>query len=378
MPLSTIKDILINYGCEVSLDNNIINISHSGESFTLTVDSDWIKDIKSFVRSKLYDFNLEKREMLGPRNIEIAISRLNQDFFLTRPLHEFTSARNRKVKIQLSSHRWSLFFFTTVEYRKYFNSVVVKRIIRKRMRKFDDLFWQPFTIDYSVPRKKDNSKLLNEAIPAMEACLFKLALENGECWDFSKASRPSFKVEYQFNDEEKMTIPIASYDSNMLKYYKVAISSHFSSQQFLAFYHVLEYNFLSVSDEVLYGRLKSHIHSTHFYGSEEQLEKIISIVKKHSDNSDETEMLMRVLRKYVDEDELIEFINNLEHSLNDKIYSKNYEVFGERFQIQTKKDHAIPNTSKLIKHIRNALVHSSDRYNRDDCHIPLTDIRIYC
>jgi len=34
---------------------------------------------------------------------------------------------------------------------------------------------------------------------------------------------------------------------------------------------------------------------------------------------------------------------------------------------------AISNVAKLLKHVRNALVHSSDKYNRDECHIPLTE-----
>jgi hypothetical protein len=92
-----------------------------------------------------------------------------------------------------------------------------------------------------------------------------------------------------------------------------------------------------------------------------------------SSSSDETEMLMRVLRKYVDEEELIEFISSSEDDAEEKIYTKSREVFGEKLHIQLRPDHAISNTAKLIKHIRNALVHSSDRYSRDDCHIPLTE-----
>ena len=35
--------------------------------------------------------------------------------------------------------------------------------------------------------------------------------------------------------------------------------------------------------------------------------------------------------------------------------------------------HALSNAAKALKHIRNAIVHSSDRYKRDECHIPLTE-----
>ncbi|MBU2591356.1 MAG: hypothetical protein ABIJ24_01895 [Nitrospinota bacterium] len=272
-----------------------------------------------------------------------------------------------------SSKRFALYFFVSEEYEQYFEAIVSTRLTRGRVKEFKEMFWFPKTITYSVPRKIDCSKLLSEGMKALEGCLFKLAVERGECWDFSKKRRYKTRGIYGDTDDENMLIPLASYDSNMLKYFKVAISSQFPSQSFLAFYHILEYNFLTVSDEALHGRLKSHIHSTNFYGTDDQLETIISVVKKHNDKSDETEMLSRVLRKYIDEDELIEHINDIESKVGEKLYTKSTEIFGERFQVQNKKDHAITNVAKLLKHVRNALVHSSARYNRDDCHIPLTE-----
>ncbi|ELY4393948.1 hypothetical protein SMZ41_004052 [Cronobacter sakazakii] len=84
-------------------------------------------------------------------------------------------------------------------------------------------------------------------------------------------------------------------------------------------------------------------------------------------------MLMRVLRKFVDQEELKEFITQFEIAAGDKLYTKSRRVFGENLSINITNEHMIPNTAQMLKHIRNALVHSSDKYNRDDCHIPLTE-----
>lgn len=372
MPLTQIKEKLEEVGCTVVIDGKCLIISLNDDEKRLDVPAEWLAEIKSYNKTNQLEFDLEKRKLVGPKSIEVGITRLSQEFF-GRPRHEFSSPANRKVRISPASKKWALSFFHSVEYKEFFDAVVVRQFKRDDDLSFNKVMWFPLTIEFSVPRKIEKAKLLSEGEPALEACLFKLAVEKSECWDFAKKRKRRSFTFYEEQEGENLNIPTASYDSNMLKYFKVAVSSQFPSQSFLSFYHVLEYNFISVSDEALQGKLKAHINSTSFQGSEENLEKVISIVKKHSDNSDETEMLMRVLRKYVDEEELIEFIGEIESKAEEKMYTKSHEVFGDRFQVQLKADHTISNVAKMLKHVRNALVHSSDRYNREDCHIPLTD-----
>lgn len=372
MPLTAIKAKLESVGMSVKEEPNKLVLAYDGREKEFEITPDWLKEIKSYNRSAQLYFDHRIRKLIGPKSIEVGIVRLNQEFFV-RPRQEFTSPSKSKVRISPATIKWALAYFHSDEYKEFFEAIVSRRFRRARDLTLDDLFWFPITIEFSLPRKTDRTKLISEGEPAIEACLFKLAVEKNECWDFAKKRKRRAINLYEEGEGDELHIPTAVYDSNMLKYYKVAVSSQFPSQSFLSFYHVLEYNFLSVSDEELQGKLKAHINSTSFRGNEDNLERIVTIVKKHSDNSDETEMLLRVLRKFVDEDELIEFIENIENTYKEKLYSKSHELFGEKFQVQLKKDHAISNVAKMLKHLRNALVHSSDRYNRDDCHIPLTD-----
>lgn len=56
------------------------------------------------------------------------------------------------------------------------------------------------------------------------------------------------------------------------------------------------------------------------------------------------------------------------------MYSKpKEEVFGERLSIRLEEGHTIGNTAKVIKHIRNSLVHSSDKYTREECVVPFSE-----
>ena len=68
----------------------------------------------------------------------------------------------------------------------------------------------------------------------------------------------------------------------------------------------------------------------------------------------------------------IDEIKRIEAECGNQIYTKKRAIFGEQIEISTREGHAISNLSKALKHIRNALVHSSDKYKRDECHIPLT------
>ncbi|MEI6894472.1 MAG: hypothetical protein V5789_07540 [Colwellia sp.] len=362
--------------CEISIERGKLYYHKDDWEIEIIVDGEWKKEILSYIKSNQFDFDLEERRLVGPRLIESMIAPLGSENFY-RPDYTFTAGSGRKVMLTDSSKRFQLSLLESDEYNNYFNQIIRRRINRfgrrRRDLSLDKLLLNQRTISYHVPRKQEKSQLMQEGIPKMEACLFKLAAENSECWEFKKRVKKTLVSWAEEFDEDDLYIPLAAYDSNLVKYFKVAISSQFPSQSFLAFYHVLEYNFLQVSDEVLHGRLKSHVNSTRFQAQPSEIEKIISIVKKHSSSSDETEMLMRVLRKYIDEEELMEFISDVEKEAGDKVYSKSRDVFGERLHIQLKPDHAISNAAKLIKHVRNALVHSSDRYSRDDCHIPLTE-----
>ena len=372
MPLNTIKEYLEKSGCSVEINRTTLSISYLEYSKEVKVDGEWIQEAKSFIRSNQYEFEIESRKLIGPKLLEIGVAKLNQEYF-GRPDYTFNTSGSVKVTLGYCTKRFALSFLASSEYKDFLEAIVVRKLRGSRVLKFEDLLWIPVSIRYESRRKLDKTRLLQDAVPALEACLFKLAVETGECWDFRRKKNNRVYSFYEENEFKELNIPKAKYDSNLLKYFKVAISSQYPSQSFLSFYHVLEYNFLSVSDESLHGKLKAHIQSTSFSGEHEQIEKVISIVKKHSDNSDETEMLTRVMRKYVDEEDLIEFIEEFEKKTGEKVYTKNTEIFGERFHVQAKKDHAISNVAKLLKHIRNALVHSSDRYNRENCHIPLTE-----
>lgn len=163
-----------------------------------------------------------------------------------------------------------------------------------------------------------------------------------------------------------------NFNSDAIRFYQFGMSTNIPELQFLAFYQVLEYFFISTSNERLYEKLSNKMKDPRFIISNSNLDNLAQIVMRHKQETDETEMLRNVMKKYLNEKDLIEFILAYEKHLNQKIYSKKHDVFGISVEIKLEEGHVFGNLAKHIKEIRNALVHSTDRYERKKRHIPFS------
>lgn len=378
MNFEFITDVFIRNGLVCTVEDDVLYVDMGGDKLEVKFTDDYVNAINKYAKSKQYNYNSDKNTLLSYRAVEVLVQRLNQNTFEI-PQIEFKSNSSRSVILSRASMEFTLGHLRSDDYNDFFNRFVRPRLIRRiktnaKYINFSMLVWTPITIKYLLQRKINAEKMLSDALQCFEACLYKLAVDHSQAWDLFK-NRRLLHAKFQDEDEDEVElhIPLGNYDKNLVNYYKVAVSSQFPSQSYLSYYHVLEYNFLSVSEEELQSKIKSNIQSTSFSGSSVDIVKIINVVKKHTDKSDEKDMLMRVLRKYVDQDDLKQFILKFEVAAGDKLYTKPRKVFGENLSINVNNEHMIPNVAQMLKHIRNALVHSSDKYNRDDCHIPLTE-----
>ncbi len=168
-------------------------------------------------------------------------------------------------------------------------------------------------------------------------------------------------------------LPLRSvkYDIPVLRFYQRGVATDDAYIQFISFYHVLEFYFITVSDNILYERLRRIILDPIFRAVPKHLDKIITATEEHKRANDETEMLKNVLGAYVDENEVIEFVGKYEEKEKVKIFTEKSECFGEELEkITLKEGHTLSAISRRIKTIRNTLIHSSDRYERKDRYLP--------
>ncbi|MBU0909657.1 MAG: hypothetical protein KKA54_07735 [Proteobacteria bacterium] len=239
---------------------------------------------------------------------------------------------------------------------------------------WDSLF-SPLTVRIYNIRASDIQQAIKKSQSIIEGCLFNLTYLKGvvysldEQWPrFQPRQRP-FQFEERKADRD-LPLPKGRLNTDIIRFYQRGMSTDDPVNQFLSFYQVLEYFFVSISDEELYRKLAAIVNDPAFSAKPKQLDRIIQETTSHKRESDETEMLRLVLSRYVDESELIRFIEAYEEYLGEKWYSKKRRLFGDENEVRAVPGHIVGNVAKRVKMVRNALVHSSDRYNRQETFIP--------
>jgi len=239
-----------------------------------------------------------------------------------------------------------------------------------------EAIYRPITIRlYNV-----NSSTIEAAIkktnPILETCLFGLSYLKGitltleEEWQRRQPRVRPFQFGERFDGFE-LPLPRVNYNSDTIRFYQRGMSTDDPVIQYLSFYQVFEYYFVSISEEQLYSKLSQRINDLKFSTSPKNLDRLIQDTLTHKRETDETEMLKNVILRFVvDENEIIEFVEAYEEYLNENLYTKKRTIFGESVEVRLTPGHIIGNLAKRIKIIRNALVHSSDRYERQQRYIP--------
>lgn len=238
-----------------------------------------------------------------------------------------------------------------------------------------DCSYAPLTIKVIGLNEISSDAAAKKAIELIEGCLFNLAYLKGTSLvleeELPKQKALGDNFQFEENDFGKdLPLPRAKMNKDVVRFYQRGMAVEDPVNQFLSFYQVLEYFFLTVSDEELYRKLGSLVNDPLFSVKPKHLDKIIQATLNHKRESDETEMLRLVVSKHVDESELIAFIGAYEDHLGDKWYTKKRKLFGEENEVRATSGHVLGNVAKRVKLIRNALVHSSDRYNRQENFVP--------
>ncbi|QDX23165.1 hypothetical protein FP568_19320 [Pandoraea pnomenusa] len=362
-------------GIDCVIVGDEIHVRRDTNPVKIKFDDEWRAAYTHYKRARSLSFEVDKRQLLLNNSVEILVTRLSPLSALSTDTYTLSDQHGNSVTVGPATESYSLSFFDSIEYEKYFNFRVKKRLLESsvRIRRFNSLLWSPTTAVYTNKGRKTPPDLIEKGISAIRKSLFKIAVEQHDCIAVWKQRRLRIKSLHGGEPTQDFTIPRATYDEDVVSYYKVAKASPFPSQSFLSYYHVLEYYFLRISELLLHDRLTAMLNSPSFRADRDGLDRVISTVRGQDARSDETEMLRSVLDRFIRESDLIEFIQKFEEDIPEKLYTKKRQVFGDQIQISPIKDHAIANTAKVLKHIRNAIVHSSDRYKRDDRHIPLSE-----
>jgi len=358
-------------GIDCSIDNDMIVIPAGEGTTKIHFEEGWEEAFRHYRQARSLTFDPESRSLAHNASVEYVLVRLAPGALILDH-HDLKDAAGNVVTIGTASMIFALAFFDSNEYEQFFRSRYEKRLTALPRRRFTYLMWQPTTATYTAKGRKTPANLKNIGLSTIKNCLFKVAVEENECFAVWTPKSRRLKTTYLDEEVDDDMIPRSDYNDDVVSYYKVAKASPFPSQSFLAYYHVLEYHFLRVAEDLLHHRLTTMLNDLRFKANRLGLDKLISVVRGQDARSDETDMLRNVLTRYVQESDLIEFITRIESKVGEKLYTRKRKIFGEHLEINPREGHALSNAATVIKHLRNAIVHSSDRYNRDECHIPLS------
>lgn len=214
----------------------------------------------------------------------------------------------------------------------------------------------------------------------VSACLYTIAtthqvpmrLQDG--WSLHPQDEPARRFIYEEKSEEtNFSFPRARYNPDLLRFYTLGMSSDVPELQYLAFYQVLEYFFVTLADEQLYARLARRFHEPTFRATPAFLDRVIQDVNDHRRATDETEMLKMVIARFVEHNALIEAIDRIHTGIGERLYWNKVPRFGTPLQVNKEPNHTFGDVARIIKAVRNALVHSSDRHEREQRHVPFSD-----
>ncbi len=361
--------------CSLDDDNIVVERDKHLRPLRIRIEPEWEASYETYIKARSIGFEIDSRVLTHNNSIEVLVTRLSTPMLFNTDRYSLSDSIGNTISIGTCSNLFAIAFFDSDEYEKFFELRMKKRLLESSLssRKVSDLLWTPNTATYNHKGRKTPPLLKEKALHAIRSSLFKIAVEQNDClavWKQRNRRLKSVHIEAPGDDQ---SIPRARYDEDVVSFYKVAKSSPFPSQSYLAYYHVLEYYFLLVAETKLHDRLASLLNNTSLTADKSTLDRLISLVRGQDSRNDETEMLRNVLDRYVPEQDLISFIEEIESKSGEKIYSKRRRVFGEDVQITPMKDLALANAAKTLKHIRNAIVHSSDRYKREDRHVPLSE-----
>lgn len=296
---------------------------------------------------------------------------------------------NTYVEIGRPSKSFHFYYISDKSYQKFFSRRIARKLIMSQgLVSYDDLIGRLHEGYYSAKVFNIGATSVEDALRRSDqimsdilfqlSCLKDIPLSPATIapWGERQKSASMFKYD-KVAKGTNFDLPKATFNQDVVKYYLLGLSSNDPTLQFLAFYQVLEYYFDLISNQKLFKQISQRIKDPKFIPDDQNLDILVKDILTHKRVTKELEKLTLVLNEYVDADDLVSFIKEYEDFHKTKHYFKKREVFGEEVNVSPNPNEATYGVARTIKAIRNALVHSSDKFEgkyEDGCrHIPFSE-----
>lgn len=348
------------------------------------VDEQDLRQYRSFMLARpSLDTAPVECSLVGPHYREHGLRTLDQSFSSRRRFDKFEFAARPSDAVEVRISQATPLYTDFFRFDERFLGFVLRdeprfRRSRQRAYKIRDRLYRPLTIQVANLEGETAADIVPESTHLIESCLFEVAyLKDVALWLRQEwfPRRPRFQDfgRDRSDPDHRPKVPEHTYNPDLIRFFQLGVSTDVPELQFLAYYQVLEYFFVTVSDDVLYQKLRNRIQEPGFIPDPQRLDRVVQDVLGHTREADETKMLRNVLDRFVPEDDVINFIQDYEDYVRQPHYTARRTLFGEAVEVPLKSGHVHGNVAKTIKSVRNALVHSSDRHERNPRHVPFSD-----
>ena len=193
-----------------------------------------------------------------------------------------------------------------------------------------------------------------------EAGLFHFSYGNSICFNLaSKFERDHYRLGQRRRQE--VQFPRRIYNSELLSYYNLALSSDSLLLGYIALYKILEYFFPIAAENTLHKRMTEKLITPDFsHTKPKQLRELAKIIRQFDQRMDEQKMLVTVIDTYFSPNEIIDWVNEHEKLTKEKYYTLSQKILGETFVLDMNPDKLSSSLAKRIYHTRNVLVHNKE------------------
>lgn len=243
------------------------------------------------------------------------------------------------------------------EVSKFLRDVLPPR--EDKPRKFTDLARRIQTIKVSTNPNTALGKSAQRMHEIAEAATFHFAYGQGLAISFAKTWERTYYW-LGLKQKEDVQFPLRTYNTELISYYNLALSTDSLILSYLALYKILEYFYTSVSEEDLHKRLRELLVTPDFsHTKAKKLRELIKTIRTFDTKHNEQSSLKLVLTTFFDKADIQNWIESYEQK-NGKHFTGNVSIFGIPMQIDLSDNTIIPNVASRIYHIRNALVHNKE------------------
>lgn len=321
------------------------------ESISKRVSNDYISDNLCLIKNKRLEVAIvdKSRKLLGSSNEQFTFNEYGISGELSKASEDYVYFFISKCLDNPSYHRMLL-----ISHDKIVSSNLVD--IGKQLR----LKTLIINTEY-----ESNSKHLNKL---MNSYLFNIAYN----YDYSiNLLDLNIDKVMRFRKKQKgQLVPLREYDMNLVNYYNHGISTDMPFTQYLAFYHVIENFFQSISEEETFSEIKRLITRPSFSpyiqkDVKEFYNKVRKLMKDQREDGvwDEKTGLLLTLKKYIiDFENLKNAIITIQPNAID--YYKNNNVSfaynASTIDFSLNRDEIYTQLRNRIYAVRNSLVHSKE------------------